>query len=285
MVTRTRINEDRYKEIPIKDFTVNSFLTNPTGDKGTIAMARKAALESYHNLYYTLVKDKDIRFKFYLVDNSLYFIFRTPSEKFDKLSYDVVIEFLNYTQGEQNLSDKTIRFFSNSPSFAFAYAHAFDAYGAFSTILKDKYPREIFQKIPHIRNPSYQTFYEKSTIMALLYLVNNSLLNDKFVKYVHKVPLAKLKYEVAPLASILQAYNALKKEAKKKKETPVSSKHGNVIVDVKGDDSFRVITRRVNKQISTKNRRVIDLDTRKRIRKLNTKVNFKVDNKVDNKVR
>ena len=54
---------------------------------------------------------------------------------------------------------------------------------------------------------------------------------------------------------------------------------------MKGDDAFKVTTTKVNKQVSSKGKRHIDLDTRRRLGKTSNKIDFKINNKVDNKVK
>lgn len=256
-----------YDDIPAKDFTVQSFLSNPTGDAGTQAIARKATLDAYETKLAKLLKENKVdklKTQYYDAGGSLFIHIEIPSETFKGLFYDVVVEFEDFDSTKTSLAANRIRFFSNSPSFAFSYAHVFQVYNIFIESLSNKYSDKIFTEIPKVRNPDFSTFYEKTITFALLYIRNKSLTAIGNIKgEIKKIPNAKLGKNIPTLDDKMALYNAIKsseareKKAKKRKEA-----------------------RKVPSIKKTKSSSDMKVN-----RKINNKVNNRIDNKVKNKVK
>lgn len=254
-------DSSNYKDIPAKNFTLKSFLTNPTGDAGTQAIARKSTLEAYEVKLRTLLKSNKTKLKInYLkVEDSLFMHLEIPSETFDKFFYDVLIEFENFEDSQTTLETNRINFFSNSPSFAYTYAHTFQVFGISIIDLSNKFPDKIFTELPKVRNPDYHTFYEKTITFALIYIRDNSLTTvSNFKSKIQKLPASKLGKGIISLEDKMTLYAALKSgEARKKKAEK------------------RKLVRKETTSGKKKNTTSKDL---------NNKVNSRVDNKVNNKV-
>ena len=263
------LKETPYNEIPNKEFTVKSFLNNPTGDAGTIATARKVVLEAYEKKLSNLIKTNSIKTEFLLVKDRLFFLLHIPSEKFDNFTYEVVIEFIDYKNNKLDLSSSRINFFSNSPSFAYSYAHVFNAFGIFIEDFRKKYSKEIFNEIPKIRNPDYTTFYEKSITFALLFIRQKDLFKvSEFQNQIRQIPLSKLVSSVQHLEDKVLLYKTRTSEESKRKK---ADKEANSIKKEK------VIKKNLDtKKVSKGNK--IDSS-------VNNKINNRVNNRVNNKAK
>lgn len=215
-----------------KEFTVESFLNNPMGDKGSSVMGRAAILSKLHKDYQTLLAMKrPFKVGYFNIKKDTYIKIKVPSESYETLYYDVVIKFKG-TNGHlpSSLNPYKIEFFSNAPSFTFTYAHAFDAYGCLIPELKKLFDKKVFQDLPINRNPDLITFYEKTITFALFYIkekgylnTNNAIARDSAVtttlqKLIAVVPTADEKLAEHKKASDAAVAARKQERAKKKAE-------------------------------------------------------------------
>ena len=277
------------EQIVPKEFTLASFLNNPTGDIGSTAVARKLVLEQYGRQLNKLVQDgKKPEVSLFQAAQSVFIKVKIPSETFKDFGYEVVIEFVDADLSKTTLTPNNIRFFSNSPSFTFIYAHVFDLFGVLSTPFKKKYDKKVFEELPDMRNPDFQTFYEKSITMALLWIRDNGLLNiiDNKSKY-RRVPLTKISEIVESAEVKVEEYKQLRKadtETKKKAKAAEKLKRDTEKKAAKAAPSFKADQKVSDRKATTtvSNRRTSTKLDRK---VTDRKVNNKVDNKVKNKVK
>ena len=138
-----------------------------------INMDDKEAVEKFNDVYngpykrqLKLTSARDTNRKNY------YFIVNIPSSTSNKraLSYDVIIEVSNPKNSPNNIFEKNVRFFSNSPSFSFFYAYVYNRHGLLIPWLKNKYSGTILQKRPTSRNPKEEVKLDQSLKTALLYI-------------------------------------------------------------------------------------------------------------------
>ena len=268
-------------EIPRREFTVSSFLSNPTGDAGTNTQARKLVLTDMEKKLYGLESmGKLFKPQFFKAGTSLFAKVTVPSETFDTFGYDVIIEFEEYSSDTTTLNSNLIRFFSNSPSFVYTYAHVFKEFGILVEPLIKRYPTAVFKEIPDTRNPSFMTFYEKSITMALLYLRNHDLLSKrKYSSMIKNIPLAKLKdYVAASEDKELEYKMHQQAEAKHRKAEKEKRKLERDVADKAKKDSKLPKSSKMQKSVNSK---VSNKVTGRTV----GKVNNRVDNKVKNKVK
>jgi hypothetical protein len=163
--------------------TLQEFINNPMG-KGSNAIPSRQLIKDdldrrFNSLFHNNEKQKKIDLDVYKDKNEYYFHFKIPSEGKDRQNtYDVVFHF---TVGDQKelANDKDLRryfvkFFSNSPSFTYTYAYAFNLYGLFVEGLADKFRPETFNNPPVTRNPGEIISYEKTIYFAAHYLLLES---------------------------------------------------------------------------------------------------------------
>ena len=273
------VNSD---DVPRKEFTLEAFLNNPSGNKGTNGQARRLFLESLEEKVRKLLKaEKKFISRIVNCGNSLFIHVQVPSETFDDFHYDAVIEFENYSKSLHVLNKQLVRFYVNSPSFLFSAAHVFKFYGILIPSFFSKFKDEVFKELPDTRNPDFEVYHEKILTMALIHIRNNDLLklSDKALA-IKSIPLAKFVASIPNAQKKLEEYKALqvkasaeKKAAKKKaKEEPTEKKTP------------------ASKTVNSKVKRTINLDGKKTTSKtvnskVSSKVNSKLDNKVNNKVK
>lgn len=121
-------------------------------------------------------KKKKISLDIYRDNEEYYFHFKIPSEGPDRRNtYDVVFHFTYGDEKElvndKNLSRYYVKFFSNSPSFTYTFAYAFNLYGLFVEQLAGKFRHEVLSNPPITRNPGEIISYEKTTYFAARYLL------------------------------------------------------------------------------------------------------------------
>lgn len=276
-----------------KDFTVESFLNNPMGDKGSSVMGKSAMLNKLHKDYQTLLALKrPFKVGYFNIKKDTFIKIKVPSESYESLYYDVVIKFKD-TNGKlpSSLNPYKIEFFSNAPSFTFTYAHAFDAYGCLIPELKKLFDKRVFQDLPINRNPDLITFYEKSITFALFYIkekgylnTNNAIARDSAVlttmpKLLAIVPSADDKLAEHKKASDAAVAIRKQERAKKKADKMKNDKDGK-----EPSTDFKRYINRVPE--APKKRAGRKPGSKNKVNStVNNQLNNKIDRKIDNKVK
>ena len=164
--------------------TLKDFLDNPMGKGSMAIMNRQLIKDDLNARYYKLIKSKKINEPVIYRDKDNYlFHFILPSETERDNTYDVLILF-TFEEGEKNtevtIDNYLVKFFSNSPSFTFTYAYAFNQYDLLIEFLLDKFGSEVIDANPIVRNPGEIVSYEKSIyFIGFHILLNKSLLLSK----------------------------------------------------------------------------------------------------------
>jgi hypothetical protein len=125
---------------------------------------------------------------------------------------------------EATLRNYDVRFFSNSPGFAFTYAYVYNKYHILVPLLKDKFEGYL-NTPPKKSNPKQAIGFDYTLYIAMRFLqLNNYLLNKSEVRVKGK-PLLKFRHQ--DIATAAEAFasrsgadqNAFKKLANETKKT------------------------------------------------------------------
>jgi hypothetical protein len=158
---------------------MHELLSNPTGKGSAYGSARFRIKEDLDKRYKNLIyKYKGFQYRVYKVKSSYFFHFKIPSETYDNLEYDVIIEF--YPEDEEAEKDKTInsyyvRVFSNSPAFMFTYTYVCYHNDLIPKSLIKFCSKIALKQAPNVRNPVQVYGYEKSVYFACLYIISHDL--------------------------------------------------------------------------------------------------------------
>jgi hypothetical protein len=158
------------------ELTFQQFLINPTGT-GSSAVANRsmiiAGMEAKFSKLMKRVSNK-MEVRSYLEKDGAYIIHAlVPSESFDVLKYDVLVELRapdEETAKTSTVNGWAIRFYSNSPAFTFTYAHVVDKMGLLLPMARSKCTPQSLTDEPKVRNPVLELGFEKSVYFALMYM-------------------------------------------------------------------------------------------------------------------
>lgn len=161
--------------------TLSDFVNNPLG-KGTSVLPNRDVIVNDFKRRKKIMEGEGKKFPVAVFKNDVkgtyYFHVLVPSETNRKNTYDVVFEFIPPEKkgafGTVNLDKYTVRFFSNSPSFVFTYAHIMYNNGMGIKQLIKKFSSKVIRSAPEVRNPSGTILYEKSIMFAALTILEKS---------------------------------------------------------------------------------------------------------------
>lgn len=144
---------------------------------------KKMMVENKKKIQLTIYQDK--------ID--YYFHFKIPSESNRRENtYDVVLKFMidddiKEVVNDKNLNRYYLQFFSNSPSFTYTFAYAFNFHDMLIQTLAKKYEPPVLKQLPLTRNPAEIISYEKTIYFACHYLLHDKRYLDKeFIKRLAK---------------------------------------------------------------------------------------------------
>lgn len=243
--------------------TLQEFVNNPMGRGSNAIPSRNLIKDDLNRRFSSLfgVKEKKISLTIYRDKDDYYFHLIIPSEsKERKNTYDVVLHFTTEENDElandNNLKRYGVKFFSNSPSFTYTFAYAFNLYGLLIPQLSDKYRHQIFDKPPITRNPGEIISYEKTTYFAAHYILTenkymNKLIINSLAKPYSDNVLKKVVRNTDKIElEIKQEKNRVEREKKEREKKEVRKKTVPVIKTVERDrgkvvnNKSRVITPR-----------------------------------------
>ena len=161
-------------------FTIESFLSNPTG-KGTSYIANRSMIRTQMEMEYQAIKS-DMKSTVYKDKNKYIIHVKFPSSANkngeDKLYYDVLFEFTpihKLIANDNNIKNYDIKFFSNMPSLGYTYFYVLYKNDFIIDKLIDKYPDEFIKERPEVRNPIQIFGFERGTYITALYIMDNDL--------------------------------------------------------------------------------------------------------------
>lgn len=210
----------------MKLMTMKQFLQNPSGSYSA-SFARRdliiSGLEGRFTQLYNKRKD-DFKLKvFNGPNNSFFFYIQTPSEKLDKLNYDVIIQFIPTSMNSLSsgtIDSYAVKVYSNSLNFTFSYAYWYNIDDIIIPQLKDKISAKALTDKPVVKNNEGIYGFEKSVYFALLY-IKYCELNKKanIIKMIDKqMTISKLKPKIKSGNSKIMEYNILNKAAKEERK-------------------------------------------------------------------
>lgn len=218
----------------------NRYINNPEIIKGLSTNSqRKLIRQDYEKRFDAILTKEAGKIAYYLfkdtkVENRYYAHLMIPSEKTDKLYYDVVVE-LTLVNPEQLVADMgnyNVRFFANDPAFVFTWAYSFNQKNLIIDWLKPKLNRRCLSDKPVVRNPMMQTGYVKSIYFAYYYMKLNHLFSTS--AWEKALPLNKANFLKTIMHSdnkqidgqrLREIQKQLKKQAQDKLKNPATSRN------------------------------------------------------------
>ena len=204
--------------------TIRQTLQNP-GDKGSAYLFNRQAIKSALEVIYNNLDGISRGFGG-IADDKIYLHIKVPSTKY-KMAYDVVleIEFNN----DLPLGDCPLRVFSNSPAFQFTYAYVMNDSDSLIEQLKSKCFKQSLTDAPVIRNPVEKWGFEKSVMIAIMYLKKMGVLDkNRLLKVLEnkKVTDAMMSTNIASAQQKLNEYNKFKEQEKRDAARKQNNKPG-----------------------------------------------------------
>lgn len=171
----------------MREMSIQQYLDNPSGLGASVIPNRELIRGDLTKRFQSLYEMKQGSFagNVYKSGDDYFIHVVIPSESKERENtYDVVIKF-NYKPSSGVSNDSTVKnypiqVFSNSPSFTYTYAYVFNKEKLLVDELRKKYRDETFEP-PTTRNPYQAISYEKTTFMAIMYILTNPSLMEKIV--------------------------------------------------------------------------------------------------------
>ena len=204
---------------------LSELINNPTGKNSAYLSNRKLIKENLQMKYQRLIrKHKKFEYKIYKNNDSYIFHFKVPSETYDKLFYDVVIEFYcepeePEVKNDRNINRYYLNIFSNSPAFTFTYTYVCNKNNMIPLDCKSFCFKESLTSAPQLRNPVEIYGFEKSIYFACLYIINNNLyIKFNIEKDIFLFNKKKFDNTIKTQEGKLNEYNLLKSKTVKEKK-------------------------------------------------------------------
>ncbi|AMS01311.1 hypothetical protein AR9_g227 [Bacillus phage AR9] len=215
--------------------TMNQLLQNPSGKYSAYFARRDITIQNLKDRFYEMMKQhKDFKLEIMKDKDIYYFYFKIPSETYEKLFYDVVLQFSpinDQANSDFTFNNYSVRLFSNAPNFLFTYAYVYNQDGILIDFLKKKISNKALNEPPNTRNPIQSYGFEKSVYFALLYIKHRrfnvkSVISTTSIKKFSKTLLLKA---VDSTDEKLKQYNRVKNNemTKKKSQKRVAKKEKN----------------------------------------------------------
>lgn len=266
--------------------TLKGFLDNPIGKGTSILPNRDLILNDFKRRHKSML-DKGKKFEVNVYHNEVtdnyYFHVKVPSETDRVNDYDVVLQ-LSPTKISTGiikppLIDKyEVRFFSNSPSFVYTYAHIMYSNDMMVKFLAKKYSRIVLKKEPVVKNPTGVILYEKSITFAILTVLSNpDYMSRTYLKSIQKthaenILFTKIRTDEKILEEIQEENVRLGKikkdiDKKRKEEVARKSKEAKQLSTTKSTTGNRNITAKKSTSGTSKNKTTNRVTAKKSTRK------------------
>lgn len=155
-------------------FYIKEFFNNPAG-KGSAVLNINATKNKFQEKYNQI--HKKISHKSFFVKDDIYILVNIPSSV-EGIMYDVLMKFeKNKKSIGTTILDMEMQLFSNSPSFLYTYANAYDKQKLFIKECKKKLSPKMLSDIAKTRNPYGVLSYDFSIYSALWYVLSNGYTN------------------------------------------------------------------------------------------------------------
>jgi hypothetical protein len=205
--------------------TIRQTLQNP-GDKGSAYLFNRKIIKDALEIIYSNLNDIERGFGG-VKDDKLYLHIKVPSTKY-KMKYDVVLE-IEFNNGLP-LGDCPLRVFSNAPNFQFTYTYVLNESDSIIEALKSKCFKKSLTDAPVVRNPVEKWGFEKSVMVAIMYLKKMGVLDkNRLLKVLEnrKVTADMMNTNIASAQQKLNEYNMLKEQEKRQAARNQSNKQSN----------------------------------------------------------
>lgn len=218
--------------------TLHQFLQNPTGKKSSVFARREFIKHDLNRRYDSLInKYKDFYHKIYKDNESYYFHFKIPSETFEGLLYDVVLEFVPDDEkfiAFKSIQEYSMHFFSNSPHMTFTYTYVLKQGGVTIDALEtaQKYSKIALTTPPKVTNPVEIFGFEKSCYYAAIYIDRHKIIDKDVIEK---------QLEDLTVGSVIKFYNSIKSQNQKILEYNKLKKEAN-------KNKVKLRRRRISKQ-------------------------------------
>lgn len=157
----------------MSNLTIKQLLGNAPGAFTRQVAPRYLIIAKLEQEFKTLVKKKKrSRFTataFFINDTKVRVWIKVPSTKFEKISYDVILD-LDFSESNY-LNNATVKYYTNSPAWMFTYAFVANENDYIIDELKDYVSEKALTEDPRITNPTTSFGFEKVTHFALLCLI------------------------------------------------------------------------------------------------------------------
>lgn len=236
-------------------FYIKEFLNNP-GGKGNTALNIKSVKDGFLARYEKIVKS--IEYQIFLVKKDVYILVNIPSSV-QGIKYDILVKFVETSKSTgESIADYDMKIFSNSPSFLYTYAFAYDKQGLFLTDCKRKLSPQMLKDIAKSKNPYGILSYDFSVFAALHFIVSNDYLSldtiNQYGKKVNKSDVLKLvknadalqkdrKFQKVAIreAELEEKKNKIKKSSKAKPEDEESVNEVKTVKSVKKTKTTKTV--------------------------------------------
>lgn len=201
--------------------TMQQFLKNPTGKSSAAFARRDLIIANLEKRFATLYKKraKDFKVETYSYQGTYIFKFKIPSEKYEGLKYDVVIQFIPIGNSGKDLTlnNYALKIFSNSPAMMFTYAYVFNKNEMIIDFLIDKCSKRSLNEPPKIKNPQEMFGFEKSVYFSLLYIKQENLHAKVNIKPSPLINIKGFKKDIMTAEDKFEEYNKYKNGIENKK--------------------------------------------------------------------
>lgn len=241
-------------------FFIKEFLSNPAG-KGSAVLNINATKSQFLARYDSVVKF--IRHRIFLVKDDVYFLINLPSSV-NGIMYDIVVKFSPTQKSTgDTIDDMSMQIFSNSPSFLYTYAYAYDRQKLFLREFKRKLSSKMLKDIAKTKNPYGVLSYDFSVFAALNYIVVNGYNSMSVIeKYGEKTSLSSI-LRLVKDADKLQKDRKIQKDYNKLMEEENLKKQKNKVKYKSDKDEKEETIKEVKDTKKTKN-----IKTTKKITKI-----------------
>lgn len=156
-------------------FFIREFYNNPAG-KGATFLNINAIKEKFIPRYNEIAKR--VLCSSYLAPTGAVFIHVRIPSSVEGIHYDIVLTFKpNDKSTGVGVEGMDMQIFSNSPSFLYTYAFAYDKSGLLAKEFKKKISSQMFDEIAGAKNPYAILSYDFSVFAALHHVITNGYTN------------------------------------------------------------------------------------------------------------
>ena len=204
----------------MKVMTMKQFLQNPSGSYSASFARRDLIIANLEDRFAKLYQKRKSDFKVKAFrgtnKNEFFFYVQVPSEKYDKIVYDVVIQFIPIdlnSLSSTTIDKYAVKVFSNSLNFTFTYCYWYNQDDIVITQLKNKCSPKALTEKPIVKNQEGIYGFDKSLYFAMLFIKYNELNKKANILKVldNSMTINKLKSSIKSANSKIIEYNLTKK--------------------------------------------------------------------------